>query len=188
MSLLTGLFGEILKYIYGWTGDYGIAIVCLTVLVKLLLLPLQAVQRRKLEHPQKNPSGCLILLLQIPIMLCLYRSIRMSLIARVGTILLPWVESLLVRDASGILPVLSAAVQLLPQIMPYLTFFRSLNLPKPAPGQLLTSAVMTIIICFPLPSGVGMYYLVSGLFSAAEQTVRNIWCVRKMKTQSFAVS
>lgn len=181
MGTVTRLFGELLNLFYLYTGDYGLAIVCLTVLVKLCLVPLQALQRGRSETSQANPVGCLLLLIQLPIMICLYRSIRMNLAADMGTKILPWVHSLLVRDPCGILPVLSALVQLMPQIFPYLEFFRSLKLSKPAPGMLITSAVMTMIICFPLPAGVGIYYLVSGLFSAADQTARSIWSVRRME-------
>lgn len=187
MGFLTGLFGELLKFLSAYTGDYGISIVCLTVLVKLFILPLQIFQRRSMGNSQGNPSGFLVLLLQLFIALSLYRSISTNLTAYVGTKLLPWVKSLLVRDAYGILPVLSVLVQLLPQLFPYLAFFQSLKLPKPGPGTLLTSAVITMIICFPLPSGVGIYYLTSGLFAAAEQTVWNIWRVRQMKGKQAVV-
>lgn len=181
MKVVTGLFGKMLKFLYLYTGDYGIAIVCLTVIVKLCLIPFQMLQRRNMENPQANPYGCLLLLMQLPIMICLYRSIGIGVTAGTGTRLLPWVESLLVRDRYGILPFLSVLVQLFPQICSYLAFFESLQLPKPAPGMILSSAVMTLILCLPLPSGVGIYYLVSGLFSAVEQTVRNVWQVRQMK-------
>lgn len=187
MELITGLFEHMLVFFYRYTGDYGIAIVCLTASVKLCLIPFQMLQKCRMESRQANISGCLLLFLQLPIMVCLYRSIRTGAAFQVGTKLLPWVESLTARDPYGVLPVLSVLVQLIPQIFPYLSFFKGLQLPKPAPGMLLSSAVMTMIVCLPLPSGVGLYYLVSGLFSATEQAVWNIWKVRKYGKQQPAV-
>lgn len=183
MKLLTMLFGMALEFLYQYTRDYGIAIVCLTVLAKLCLLPLQVIQRKNMENPQANLSGCLLLLVQLSVMVCLYRSIAVGMTARIGTKLLPWVETLLTRDPYGILPALSAIVQMIPQMIPYAAFFQSLHLPKPAPGMLASQTVMTILICLPLPSGVGLYYLVSGLFSAVEQTAWNVWRVRRLKRQ-----
>lgn len=183
MSFLTGLFGNMLEFLFFHMGDYGMAIVCLTLLVKFCMLPFQIFQRKRLEQEQADPSSCLLLLLQLPVMICLYRSISVGLAGELGTKLFPWVESLLARDGYGILPALSVIVQMIPQLFPYMTFFQSLNLPKPAPGTILSSAVLTAVICFPLPSGVGIYYLVSGLFSAADQAVWNVYRVRRLAEQ-----
>lgn len=46
MNGIITLFKTLLTWLYTYTGDYGLAIVCLTVLVKLCLLPLYARQRR----------------------------------------------------------------------------------------------------------------------------------------------
>lgn len=181
MSFLTALFGKMLELFYLYMKDYGAAIVCLTVLVKLCLLPFQLIQRKNTADRQADSSSCLLLLFQIPVMLCLYRSISAGLTGQMGTKLFPWVGSLLMRDVYGILPALSAVVQIIPQTFPYVTYFKCLNLPKPAPGMILSSLVVSAVICFPLPSGVGIYYLVSGLFSAAEQAVWNVCRARKLQ-------
>lgn len=68
---------------------------------------------------------------------------------------------------------MSAAVQLIPQLYPYLIFFRRLELPKAPKGMLVSSFVMTFLICLPLPAAAGIYYLTSGIFTAAEQAVWN---------------
>lgn len=179
MGFLTVLFGKLLELFYFYMKDYGIAIVCLTVLVKLCMLPFQLIQRKNMTEQQASPASCLFLLIQLPVMLCLYRSIGAGLTGQMGTRLLPWVDSLLVRDTYGILPALSAAVQMIPQTFPYIAYFKRLKLPKPAPGLILSSLVMTLVICIPLPTGVGIYYLVSGLWSALEQAAWNVQQVKK---------
>lgn len=181
MNLATGLFRAGLTFFYEYTGDYGIAIICLTVLVKFCMFPLQFFQKKNLENSQANLAGCLLLFLQLPIMICLYRSISMGLTVKMGTKLFPWVNNLLIRDRYGILPMLSVLVQLIPQFFPYLSFFHSIKLPKAGSGMLLSSAVMTFLICFPLPSGVGIYYLVSGMCSALEQLMWNVWKVCRVR-------
>lgn len=183
MTWITILFGTVLGYFYEFTGDYGMAIICLTLLARFCLLPFQLMQRKSIETQQASAGSCLFLILQLPIMICLYRSIGMGITRQVGTKLLPWVGSLLMRDPYGVLPVLSVLVQMIPQLFPYIAFFRNLRLPRPAPGMLLSTAVLTALICFPLPAGVGIYYLTSGLFSAAEQGAWNVWKVRRMECQ-----
>lgn len=101
MRQITELFGTILGYFYGCTGDLGIAIVCLTVAVRLCLLPFSLRQRRSMENQQANPAGCLLLLVQFPIMIGLYQSIAAGVTEQAGTRLLPWVGSLLARDPYG---------------------------------------------------------------------------------------
>ena len=52
MNGIITLFKTLLTWLYTYTGDYGLAIVCLTVLVKLCLLPLYARQRRGADASQ----------------------------------------------------------------------------------------------------------------------------------------
>ena len=103
---LYAALGHTLAFFYGFVGDYGLAIVLLTIAVRVLLIPLtikqirsmQAMQRlqpeiKRLQQTYKddrqklneetmkfykenkvNPlSGCLPLLLQMPLFIVLYR-------------------------------------------------------------------------------------------------------------------
>ena len=167
------MFEHLLTWLYQYTGDYGIAIVCLTVLVKFCLLPFSLRQRRGMEQKQTGVGSCLLLLLTLPVLTGLYHAVLAGTGAAVGSRLCPWILSLLSRDPYGILPAMSAAVQLVPQTYPYLIFFRNLKLPKAPKGMVLSSAVMTFVICLPLPAAVGIYSLTSGIFNALEQAVQN---------------
>lgn len=179
MNQVIAVFGSLLTFFYDWTGDYGIAIVCLTVLVKLCLLPLYARQRNEAKEQQAGAGSCMLLLLTFPVMIGLYRSVLAGAGVFTGTRLCPWLVSLLSRDPCGILPLLSAAVQMIPQMYPYITFFQCLQLPKAPKGMLLFSAGMTLLICLPLPAGAGIYYLTSGMFSALEQGMSCVWRAHK---------
>lgn len=173
MNQVILLFGTVLQGFYRYTGDYGLSIVCLTVLVKLCLLPLYAVRRGEADTGQAGTGSCLLLLVTLPVLTGLYRTVLAGAAGSVGSCLCPWVASLLSRDSYGLLPAMSAAVQILPQTYPYLSFFRALQLPKAPKKMIVSSAVLTFLICLPLPSAVGIYYLTSGIFTAAEQAVQN---------------
>ena len=55
MNVIADLVGKIVLQFYGLTGDYGIAIVMITLSIKFLLLPLNIKQRKQLEK-QKEVS------------------------------------------------------------------------------------------------------------------------------------
>lgn len=170
---MSRMFGELLFWFYERTGDYGLAVVCLTVLVKLCLLPLYARQRTGKASGQAAAGSCLLLLLTLPVLTGLYQTVLAGTGAAAGSRLCPWVVSLLSRDPYGVLPAMSAAVSLIPQLYPYLDLFKGLELPKAPIGMLLSSALLMFLICFPLPAAVGIYYLTSGIFTALEQAVKN---------------
>ncbi len=186
MNGIITLFKTLLTWLYTYTGDYGLAIVCLTVLVKLCLLPLYARQRRGADASQAGAGSCLLLLLSLPVLTGLYRTVLAGTGGTAGSRLCPWIASLLTRDPYGILPALSAVVQILPQLYPYMCFFKSLDLPKPSKGMLLTSGLMVFLVCLPLPAAAGLYYLTSGLFNALEQALQNgIRAYRLSSSESF---
>lgn len=182
MNGIITLFGTMFAWFYTHTGDCGLAIVCLTVLVKLCLLLLYAWQRRGTEAAQAGAGSCLLLLLSLPVLTGLYRTVLAGAAESAGSMLCPWAASLLSRDPCGILPVLSAVVQIVPQTYPYLTFFRELDLPKASKGMVLSSALMVFLICLPLPAAAGIYYLTSGLFNALEQALKNGIRVYRLRT------
>lgn len=206
----------VIEWMYGLSGDYGVAIVLVTVAIRMLMIPLNIRQREQMQKQQvisqkaealkerykKNPQkqneelqrlyqsegtgagGCLLTLLQFPIMMCLYHAIRLTAAAGTTTVLLPWVSSLLVRDSTLLLPVATLLVQVLPQTYPYLCFFRALNLQKTSPSMIAALLLSNALFVFAIPSGVGLYYFVSGLFGAVEQLAGHIRAVRRLPQQA----
>lgn len=115
--------------------------------------------------------GCLLPFLQFPIMIALYQGIRLSAAVNETTVLLSWVPSLLVRDSTYILPVLTVAAQIFPQLMPHFAFFRDLELKKTSVPMLLALLCVNGWFAVMLPAGVELYYMVSGVFTCVEQMV-----------------
>lgn len=213
MNLFTEFFQITLKYLYALTGDYGIAIVCVTLGVRLLLLPLGIRQRKQMKKQEAinaqaelirkkysgsqqrmnqelqklyekegtGAAGCLMLFLQAPVMVGVYHAVRLLAAADVTTILLPWVSSLLERDSRMILPLATILIQMLPQLYPYMRWFRALKLNKTSPAMALMLLAVNAAFVFTIPSGVGIYYFVSGLFTSAEQFVGNLLEAKQLR-------
>ena len=49
MDFFSELLFRGIEWVYGVCGDYGVAIVLITVFIRLLLLPLNVKQRRQME-------------------------------------------------------------------------------------------------------------------------------------------
>lgn len=201
MSMIYKGIRLLLKLFYEISGDYGIAVVLLTLLVRFCLLPFAIKQRRimkqqeriekeaeeirkkhqknsskmnaeleKLYHSNAMGAGCLLPVLQLPVMLVLYQGIRLAVTVNTPTILLPWIPSLLAKDPCYLLPLLTVCVQMFPQFLPYLRFFKHLKRQKMSPQMLFLMLFANGWFSSMLPAGIGLYYLVSGIFSALEQT------------------
>ncbi|MDO5391086.1 MAG: membrane protein insertase YidC [Eubacteriales bacterium] len=127
-------------------------------------------------------SGCITSLIQIPIMICLYNSIRHITAIECGTIVLPWVSSLLVRDQTFILPMATLGVQMLQYLYPRLHMFSSLKHPKQSGSTMVSLLIANSFFVFMIPAGIGLYYFVSGLFLFLEQFLYDWLCVRKLKS------
>ena len=201
--MIADFIGQIVQVLYAFTGDYGIAIIIITLAMKLLLLPLNIRQRAQLEK-QKEVSqkvseiqkkyasnqnkmneelqkvyaenglaslGCLSTFIQMPIMIGLYHGIRNVITEDVTSVILPWISSLLLSDATGILPTGTLILQVLPMLFPYMPCFEKKQLQKTPIGTIIMVLVMNGMFVFMIPSGVGLYYLVSSLFSVIEQFV-----------------
>lgn len=213
MGIFVKALRALLELCYQLVGDYGVSILLITILVRMLLLPLSFIQREQMRKQRKlqekaeqirksygknqkrineelqklyeaesvGSIGCLVPFLQLPIMLILYRAILSVVTAETGTMLLPWIDSLLSRDKTWLLPVATLLIQVLPQLYSYIPYFESLQMPKQQFRVLLPIVLLNAAFVFALPSGVGLYYFVSGLFTATEQMTANFIEVRKLK-------
>lgn len=216
MSIFVKLLENVIMQFYNITNDYGIAIVCITVLVKVILLPLNIQQRKQMEKQSalseqvedikrrckndnerlnkelselyaKNGIGmgtCLTTLIQFPMMICLYNAIKKIADTTCGTILIPWISSLLLRDPYYVLPIVTIIIQILPQLYPYLSMFKVLNLQKQSKGVMVSMMVMSSVFIFTIPSGIGIYYFVSSLFAAVEQFVINFYASKRLAIEN----
>lgn len=147
-------------------------------------------EKELVKFYSKNGIGmgsCLTTFIQFPVMICLYNAIRHITAIECGTIILPWISSLQMKDPFFVLPIATIIVQTLPQLYPYLRIFATLNIQKQTGSMLISMIIMNSIFVFMIPSGIGIYYFVSGLFQSVEQFIYNIICTRKAAIKLPAV-
>jgi YidC/Oxa1 family membrane protein insertase len=126
----------------------------------------------------KTMLGCLVTLLQIPVMISLYNAFR-SMEADAGSILVPWISSLKLADGLYIIPVISSVVQLLPNILTALGVLKNMNLPKPTKGQYIITVAFNLLFLAKAPVSIGIYWISTGFFSLFEQVMFNIYNKRR---------
>jgi YidC/Oxa1 family membrane protein insertase len=187
---------DILRAFYGVTGNWGFAIILLTLLARLLVLPvniysfksmraMQAIQpqlkaaREKYKDDQQkqqqevlglmrsnkvNPvSGCLPMLLQLPIFWALYQVLGNSIELYQAPFGL-WIHDLSLKDPIYILPVLMGGTMFVQQKVTPTTM---------DPAQAKMMLMMPLLFTFfmiQLPSGLTLYMLVSSVFSVVQQS------------------
>jgi YidC/Oxa1 family membrane protein insertase len=194
-----------LKWVNGFVGNYGWSIVVLTIIINMILFPLQhksivsmrkmqeiqpqvkAIQDRyakyKASDPEKqkmnqelmtlyrergvNPaSGCVPMLLTMPLLLAMWAMLQTSIELRGAAFL--WLHDLTQRDPYYVTPVLMGATQFWQQKI------------TPAAGadpaqqkmMMVMPLVMTVMF-ITLPAGALVYYTVSGLLRIGQQYVTN---------------
>jgi YidC/Oxa1 family membrane protein insertase len=193
----------LLLFFNSFAGNYGISIIALTILVKLLLWPLsyksyKSMQGMKLiqPHMQKlrekykgdkerlnaemmqlyktykiNPmGGCLPIVMQLPIFIALYKALLYAFELRQASFIpyLPftdkvWLADLSLSDPYYITPVLMGATMFIQQKM------------TPTTGDSTQAKIMLfmpIVFTFMFlnfPSGLVVYWLISNIFSIAQQ-------------------
>jgi YidC/Oxa1 family membrane protein insertase len=185
----------VLQKLHGMTGNWGWAIILLTILIKLVFYKLsetsgksmakmrklqprlKALQERYADDRQAlsqammelykrekvNPaSGCLPILVQMPVFLALYWVLLESVEMRQAPFML-WIDDLSSRDPYFILPLLMGITMFLQQ---------RLNPAPPDPVQakvmMALPIVFTVFFAF-FPAGLVLYWFVNNLLSIAQQ-------------------
>ncbi|MBN2516283.1 MAG: membrane protein insertase YidC [Deltaproteobacteria bacterium] len=191
LPLLTAL-----KYIYHYVHNYGIAILILTVLVKILFWPLGNISYRSMKQMQNlqpkieairekykgdktkvnqevmalyksykvNPmSGCLPMLIQLPVFLGLYKALLYSIELRHSPFFF-WIQDLSAKDPYYITPIIMGATMFLQQKMS----------PAPSGDQMQAKMMMWMPVIFTFmflsfPSGLVIYWLFNNVISIGQQ-------------------
>ncbi len=192
----------LLNWLYQLTGsvgvpNYGIAIILLTVIIKMALYPLtnkqmksmlsmQQLQPKVKEIQEKwknkdqqkmqqmimelykqnnvNPAaGCLPLLVQMPILFALYRSLFNFPYLNEAHASFIWVQNLSARDPYFILPVLAGVT----------TFFQSkMTTTTNDPTQRMMLYTMPVFIAWisgTVPAGLALYWVVFNVVGIIQQ-------------------
>ncbi|MGE3957859.1 MAG: membrane protein insertase YidC [Vicinamibacterales bacterium] len=195
-----------LNWIHGYVGNYGWAIFILTVLINVVLFPLnhksvvsmrkmqeiqpeaKAIQERyaklKATDPAKqkmnqelmalyrengvNPaSGCIPILLTLPVFLAFYALLTTAIELR-GAPFVGWIHDLSLPDPYYVMPVLVGASQILQQ---WLTPQAGVD-----PAQQRMMMIMPVVLIFVFvttPAGALIYWLVGNVWRIAQMQLTN---------------
>jgi YidC/Oxa1 family membrane protein insertase len=196
----------------GTRGNYGLAIILLTLIVKLMLFPLgrkQALMAQRMQHLQPhmkalqekykddkekltketfalykkhnaNPvAGCVPALVQIPIFVGLWQALNSSVPLRQAPFL--WINDLAAPDMlfrlPFDLPFLGHWFNVLPILVVGLMMFQTHLFSPPATTpemqmQQKTMKYMMVVMAamfYKVPSGLGIYFITSSLWSIGER-------------------
>ena len=197
---------HVLNAIYSVVGNYGIAIIIVTILMRIIVFPLTLKQEKSMkkmrelqpelekikekykDDPQEyqrktaelyresgvNPlGGCLPLLIQMPIFVALYWAFSGNAIPADAkflwfTLKQPDRLFMMGKFAFNLLPVLNVGVTYIQQkIMTSATGGQENN--QQMQTMMYMLPLMMLFIFYNMPSGVTLYYLVSGALSLVQQ-------------------
>ena len=209
---ISRLLGAIMAGCYAVIPNYGVAIIILTIIVRICLHPLSRKSQTSMHKMQKlqpkiselkeryknnkrkqseeqmklfrdhgvNPmSGCLPMLLQLPIFIALYRGIDLSIELRQAPFVL-WIQDLSRPDTlcklPFMLPIVQDSLNILPIVMTITFVIQQKMQPKSVDPQQAQQQKMMMfmplvfgVILYHMPSGLTLYWLTSTLLGIVEQ-------------------
>lgn len=185
----------LMRFMHDLLGNWGLAIIALTLVVRLVMLPfnilsfkssramqkiqpqLQAIREKYKNDPMQvnretmalmkqnnaNPlSGCLPMLIQIPIFFALWRTIGSS-IEIYQQPFFGWITDLSAHDHFFVLPILMGITMFFQQKLTPTTM-------DPAQQKILNfMPILFAVFMLSLPSGLTLYNFVSALFGVIQQ-------------------
>ena len=209
-GFISALLMKLLVFMHGIFGNWGLAIIALTLVVRSILLPfnvmsfrsaqamqkvkpkLDAIRERFKDDPMRmnketmavmkennaNPlSGCLPMLIQIPIFFALWRAIGSS-IEIYQQPFFGWISDLSYHDPFFVFPILMGITMYLQQKMTPTTM-------DPTQAKILNfMPILFTLFMLTLPSGLTLYNFVSALFGVIQQ----YFLLKETKTKSPAVA
>ncbi|MGD1018369.1 MAG: membrane protein insertase YidC [Verrucomicrobiia bacterium] len=206
MDFYSGLFGVMLlhslNFFYGLIPNYGVAIILVTIALKIIFWPIQAksiqsmkamqkfqplmnkLREKYKDDPQKlntemmklykehkiNPfSGCLPVLVQLPVLIAFYRVLLNAIALRGAGFL--WIHDLSQPDTVAVIAGLP--INPLPLAMTAGTFFQQKLTPTGGDPQqqkmMMFMPVMMLFFFYRLAAGLTLYYTLQQLLSVLQQ-------------------
>ena len=192
---------ELMKFFYSAIPNYGIAILILTLLVRLIMFPLQHKAMKSMKRMQDlqphlkalqekykgdkeklnkemlqfmkthkmNPmSGCLPMLIQLPVFIALYKVLGNS-VELYRSPFMFWITDLSVKDHYYILPLLMGIMMFVQQKM---TPNPTMD-PTQAKIMLYMMPIIFTVMMLSLPSGLTLYIMFSTLLGIIQQLATN---------------
>ena len=189
----------LLNLTHGVTGNFGIDIIILSILIKIIFLPLTQISFKSMKEMQKvqpemnrlretykndkarlqqeimllykrrriNPlSGCLPMVIQIPVFIALYNVLLNTFEMRHAPFFL-WIQDLSAKDPIYFTPLLMGATMVIQQKMT-----PTAADPRQAKMFMLMPVMFTFLF-LSFPSGLVLYWLVTNVLSIAHQYYLN---------------
>jgi YidC/Oxa1 family membrane protein insertase len=188
-----------LKLTNKMTGNFGIDIIILSILIKIVFLPLTQISFKSMKQMQKvqpemtrlkeqykndkaklqqeimllykrrkiNPmSGCLPMLIQIPVFIALYNALQYTIEMRHAPFFF-WMKDLAAKDPIYITPLIMGATMVIQQKM-------TPTAADPTQAKMfMLMPVMFTFLFLSFPSGLVIYWLINNVLSIAHQYYLN---------------
>jgi YidC/Oxa1 family membrane protein insertase len=206
MDLYSGLFGVVLlrslNFFHGLVPNYGVAIILVTIALKIVFWPIQAKSIQSMKAMQKfqplmnklrekykddpqrlntemmklykehkiNPfSGCLPMLVQLPVLIAFYRVLLNAIALRGAPFL--WIHDLAQPDT--IATVMGFDINPLPLAMTAGTFWQQKLTPTGGDPQqqkmMMFMPIMMLFFFYKLAAGLTLYYTLQQILSVLQQ-------------------
>jgi YidC/Oxa1 family membrane protein insertase len=207
---LTNFFTAVLVATYKVVPNYGVAIILITVVVRLLMFPIMQRQMRSMKRMSAiaprmkeiqeqykddkerqsqevmklykesgfNPlTGCLPMLLQLPVFIGLYYALQNAIALRQEPFF-AWIHDLSAPEALFMIPGLELPVRVLPILMGGSMVLQSRLTPTtmdPVQARMMNTIMplMFTFMFYQFASGLVLYWLVSNLLGIAQQLLVN---------------
>ncbi len=210
-----GIFGfiakpilDMLNFFYKYVGNYGLSIIIVSALIKIVFIPFSTISHRSMKKMSKlqpkinalrdrykkdrdklnqeimklyqenkvNPaSGCLPILVQIPVFFALYRALLGAIELRHAPFYF-WITDLSAKDPIYITPIIMGATMVLQQRMTPVT-----GDPRQAKLMMFMPVVFTALF-LSFPSGLVVYWTVNNVLTVAHQ----YWMNKSLKLEEAA--
>ncbi|MGI8891482.1 MAG: membrane protein insertase YidC, partial [Chthoniobacterales bacterium] len=191
---------NMMNLLHRFVGNYAVAILILTAIIKLILWPLQSKANKSMrrmaalspkmqelrekfkDDPTKmnaevmrlykdygiNPvSGCLPMLIQIPIFFGLFTMLRQAVELRNANFL--WVHDLSQPDTVAHIPGLGWPINILPLIMAGTSFWMTKVTPKSGDATqqrvMMFMPIIFVVFCYNFAAALSLYYTTQNLFT-----------------------
>ncbi len=191
-----------INWLYALVGNYGVAIILMTLILRILIWPLtrksyvstMAMQKMQPElqriqklyandkarlqmemmkvyqtHKTSPMSGCLPMLIQIPIFFALYKALLISVPMRSAHFL--WISDLAVMDPYFILPILMGATMWLQQYLQTPQTSNTNDIAASTQRVMKWMPVLFTVLFAWMPAGLVLYWTVSNIFGILQMYV-----------------
>lgn len=188
-----------IRFTHKVTGNYGLDIIIISILIKIIFLPLTQISFKSMKEMQRvqpemnrlkeqykndkarlqqeimllykrrkiNPmSGCLPMLIQIPVFIALYNALQNGIEMRHAPFFL-WILDLSAKDPIYVTPIIMGGTMFMQQKM-------TPTAGDPAQAKMfLLMPVMFTFLFLSFPSGLVLYWLINNVLSIAHQYYLN---------------